>query len=558
MTPLVLQAFIDDDHDQITANFATPMHEINSALKECGFGWFQKKLLFASLFAYSCGVFVTSTTPYILPNAECDLNMNLLQKGILNAAPFIGMLISSVIAGFLTDAFGRKIFVVGGHAGIFFFNVISAFSQTYEMLIISKFFEGLLFATALSPCVILTSEYCHSDVRDRVLLFQSSFMALSQVILAALSWLILTQDWETSYFSGFIVLHTWNYYLLIMSLFSLTTCILYSLFPESPKFLVTQNRFNEARETLKNVYKMNTGKPIETFSHANIWQDKIYTANVAPEFTPKSTFTSQLVNGLHNIKPMFRKPLSSYLILICVMNYLIMTLFNIIRLWFPQLSTVVEHYAGIDGKSDLCEIIDAYTEDLNTRGVNVTVNEVCVPTRSGTDTYVNSMILGCVAIMPYILSGILVRKVGKKFLVISAGLLSIAATLWLRWSSSRTEVVGLFAADMAISQIIISLLQATAIEIFPTATRTLTMSLILTTGRIGSMVANVMFPILLDIGCIVPFYTLAGLMICLTILAIFLPKDSKNYGKKEQELSEINSTKSYSSILLMHNRSGSY
>lgn len=73
--------------------------------------------------------------------------------------------------------------------------------------------------------------------------------------------------------------------------------------------------------------------------------------------------------------------------------------------------------------------------------------------------------------IPYALVGILVNKVGKKILIISAGVLTIAATLWLRWSSSRAEIVGLFAADMAIGQTMMSLLQATTIEVFPTATR---------------------------------------------------------------------------------------
>lgn len=51
--------------------------------------------------------------------------------------------------------------------------------------------------------------------------------------------------------------------------------------------------------------------------------------------------------------------------------------YNIIRLWFPQLSTIVEHYYGKDGNYELCVVLDAYTEDLRTRTINVT--EVCVP-----------------------------------------------------------------------------------------------------------------------------------------------------------------------------------
>lgn len=72
---------------------------------------------------------------------------------------------------------------------------------------------------------------------------------------------------------------------------------------------------------------------------------------------------------------------------------------------------------------------------------------------------------------PYAVSGILVNKVGKKFLIISAGALTVAITILLMWSNSRIEVVGLFATDMAIGQTILSLLQATTIEVFPTSTR---------------------------------------------------------------------------------------
>lgn len=69
------------------------------------------------------------------------------------------------------------------------------------------------------------------------------------------------------------------------------------------------------------------------------------------------------------------------------------------------------------------------------------------------------------------LSGALVNKFGKKLLLLVSGVLTVAVTLWLRWASSKAEVVGLFAADMAIGQTMLSLLQVTIIEVFPTTTR---------------------------------------------------------------------------------------
>lgn len=63
------------------------------------------------------------------------------------------------------------------------------------------------------------------------------------------------------------------------------------------------------------------------------------------------------------------------------------------------------------------------------------------------------------------------NKVGKKILIILAGLLTITIALWLRWSSSMAEVVRLFAADLAIGQTVMSLLLATAIGVFQTSVR---------------------------------------------------------------------------------------
>lgn len=67
-------------------------------------------------------------------------------------------------------------------------------------------------------------------------------------------------------FHTFSVLNGWNFYLYIMSLWSLSAFILYSfLLPESPKYLVTQKRYEEARQILINVYIENTGKPADTY-----------------------------------------------------------------------------------------------------------------------------------------------------------------------------------------------------------------------------------------------------------------------------------------------------
>ncbi|KPJ10444.1 Synaptic vesicle glycoprotein 2B [Papilio machaon] len=538
----------------------TSMQEIDLALKECGIGWFHVLLMTSSFVGLIAGVLVTNTTPYILPIAECDLNMNLIQKGLLNAMPYIGMTIVSIVAGFLTDTFGRKIFLVYGFGGLFIFTIIGGSSQSYEVLVMVKFFEGILFAISFSPTLTITSEFCYKEIRDRVVLFRSSFTAFAQILVAAMSWGILTHDWNYSLFNGYIELHVWNFYIYLMSLWAFFSFVLYAILPESPRFYLSQKKYNEARKILIKMYTMNTGKPAETYKYIDLWKDKeeemieeeperkimasfkhqLITGLLnyidlwknkeeemieeEPERKIMASFKHQLITGLLNVKPMLRKPLLGYLLLISGLNFLSMALYNVIRLWFPQLSAIVEHYSNIDGENDLCGMLDSYTHDQKIRSVNTTSSEVCVPTRSGNETYINSIILGCVCIIPFALSGILVNKVGKKNLYIAAGLICVCITLAIRWADSKVAVVALFSVDTAISQTMIGLFQALTLELFPTTIRTLAISVIMTFGRIGTLVGNVAFPVLLNMGCVVPFYSLTGVMICVTIMALFLPK----------------------------------
>nr|XP_049700801.1 synaptic vesicle glycoprotein 2A isoform X1 [Helicoverpa armigera]XP_049700802.1 synaptic vesicle glycoprotein 2A isoform X2 [Helicoverpa armigera] len=525
MSDLDLPALAERERAKAREEWRTPMKEIDAALIACTFGRFHIKLLTTAFVGFLAGILASSTTAYLLPSAECDLQMDLLRKGLLNAMPYVGMLISSVVAGFLTDAFGRKIFLGVGFLGLFIFQLIGGSSQTFELLATAKFFEGLLYATAFSACVSLTAEFSYSSIRDRMILFQSSFIAVSHVVIAGMSWAILTNEWRYSMFGGKFVLNTWNFYLYITSLWAFAAFIMYVFcLPESPKYLITQKKYDEAREILIKIYVENTGKPAETYPFYNIWKDKNkHSIDETPEDQIEMNIRHQIVVGLHNVKPMFQKPLGLYLAMTCFSNFIIMAMYNVLRLWFPQVSAIVEHNPMTAGQ-DLCTVLDKYTASLEPVIHNATVlEEVCVPTKSGHETYINSIIIGCVCIIPYLITGILVNRVGKKTLLIVAGLISIASSLGLRWANTKTAVVSLFSLCVAIAQSMLSLNQAMTVEHFPTTTRTLAISLIMVIGRIGTLSGNIAFPVMLQMGCQVPFFTISGSMCLVTFVAFFLP-----------------------------------
>ncbi|XP_075981464.1 uncharacterized protein LOC142980066 isoform X2 [Anticarsia gemmatalis] len=519
----------DVDVDRIEA--VTPMQEINKALEACKFGRFHVRLLFTAFVGFIAITLVTNSTSYLLPNAECDLNMNLKQKGVLSAMPYFGMFISSIIAGFLTDTFGRILFLRIGFGSLFFFALLSASSQTYTMIAAAKLGEGISMAISAAAISSITCEFCHPGVRDRVMLCQSSFSAMAQILSPAMAWGLLTRSWEMSFLGGGYVLKSWNFYLFVMSFWSLVAFVLFSMLPESPKFLVTRKKFLEARNVLITVYTKNTGNNAESFPYYNIFDKEIKegTQTKNPEVDVFKQFRADIVGGLKNMKPLLQRPLISYLIIIAFMQLVIVGMYNVLRLWFPQLSTIVEHYK-LDGNQNLCTLLDSYTASEKTRLSRISVNttEVCVPHVSGTETYINSIIIGLVCMVPYFISGVVVNKVGKKCLLILAAVISVGALLGIRWANSKTTMVALFSVDIAITQTMKSLSQVVLVEVFPTTMRSLAMALVMFVARVGTLIGNIGFPILLNMGCEIPFYTMTGLMMCLVVLALFTPKKEES------------------------------
>lgn len=124
-----------DEKNGVVANF-------EQAIELTGYGKFHYILLAI------CGLVSTSeemdviSMSFILPSAQCDLNLNTQTKGWLNSIIFIGMMVGAYFWGSLADSLGRKkiLIVISFMNGICI--VASSFSQTYEWFMLFRFLNG--------------------------------------------------------------------------------------------------------------------------------------------------------------------------------------------------------------------------------------------------------------------------------------------------------------------------------------------------------------------------------------------------------------------------------
>jgi len=57
----------------------------------------------------------------------------------------------------------------------------------------------------------------------------------------------------------------WRIFVLICSFPSLLSVILIYFLPETPKFLISKKKFDEARQVFRRIYCLNTSKNVDTF-----------------------------------------------------------------------------------------------------------------------------------------------------------------------------------------------------------------------------------------------------------------------------------------------------
>lgn len=117
---------------------------LEEALERTSFGKFNYGLILVTGGILGCVFLETVSINFILPVAECDLNLSTSDKGILSAIGFIGIIVSSHLWGFLADTKGRKSVIVPSLFIAFGITIISSLVKSFEVLVFLRFLNGFL------------------------------------------------------------------------------------------------------------------------------------------------------------------------------------------------------------------------------------------------------------------------------------------------------------------------------------------------------------------------------------------------------------------------------
>lgn len=474
-----------------------------------------------------CGFVSTSeemdviSMSFILPAAQCDLNLNTQTKGWLNSIIFIGMMAGAYTWGSVADSLGRKkVLIVSS-----FMNAIcivaSSFSQSYELFMLFRFLNGAALGGSGPVIWSYFAEFQPKSKRGSMLSFMAAFWTLGNLFVAGLAQAIIPTDigFETN---GFVY-NSWRIFLLVCAIPSFIVAGLLCFLPESPKFLLSQGRSEEAIAIFRYIYRVNTGNDCDDYPVKHlIYEEEILTVEEKEKVAKRGKYTNMIFDILDNSKQLFISPILKYTIISITINFTFHIGYYGLMMWFPELFNRFDKY-GTDHPGEsagVCVVTDYVVSKVLEDG------RKCERSIS-LAVFMESLITVAAALPSNIVAVLLMDRLGRKFFLVfstvSAGLCS--ASMYFVYNKTHNLIVSaLFSGVISCGN---AALDCLITEIFPTNLRATGIAISMVAARLGGIIGNIVIATLLDWYCPAPTFIVAALLIGGGLLCLFLPNTTR-------------------------------
>lgn len=181
-------------------------------------------------------------------------NLSPIEQGLVVGAPTLGAILAASAVGYLSDYFGRKKILIL-IAALYLVSILgSSFAVNYNMLVAFRFVGGLAFASLMiAPLYI--AEISPASLRGKyVSLNQLNIVIGFSVAYFSNYWFLSFSATDSALVSEFgIKEHLWRWMLGIEAVPSLVYFLILFFVPETPRWLILNNRKEEAKKLLNSM-----------------------------------------------------------------------------------------------------------------------------------------------------------------------------------------------------------------------------------------------------------------------------------------------------------------
>ncbi|XP_055598151.1 synaptic vesicle glycoprotein 2B-like [Uranotaenia lowii] len=497
--------------------------DFEQAIELTGYGRFHYILLAI------CGLVSTSeemdviSMSFILPSAQCDLDLNTQSKGWLNSIIFIGMMVGAYVWGSVADSLGRKKVLIVISIMNAFCIVASSFSQSYEVFMVFRFLNGAALGGSGPVIWSYFAEFQPKAKRGSMLSFMAAFWTIGNLLVAGLAWLIIPSNIGI-HTAGF-TFNSWRIFLMVCSIPSFIVAGLLLYLPESPKFLLSQGKFEEALAIFRGIYVTNTGKAAALYPVKElVLDDKLMNELEEVKKPIKNKYKRMLYNILDNSRQLFRSPILKFTIISITINLTFHIGYYGLMMWFPELFNRFDEFTRAHPdveEASVCQVTN-YVVSLGSHS-DAGVCSASIPS----SVFLESLITVAAALPANVFAVLGMDKLGRKFFLVfstmSAGMCS-ASMYFVTNKHQNLAVSAVFSGVISMGN---ASLDCLITEVFPTNLRATGVAISMIAARFGGILGNVVIATLLDMYCPAPTFIVAVLLASGGLMCLFLPNTTR-------------------------------
>ncbi|KAJ8724633.1 hypothetical protein PYW08_016107 [Mythimna loreyi] len=496
----------------------TQNYRFEEALDLTGFGKYNVGMLITCCFLILAMYLDIFGFSVVLPAMACDMSLSSSQQGLLSSIPLIGVILSSYLWGLCADTKGRrKTLLVAMPIGLIF-SLASTIAPNFESLAVLKFLSVSFSTSANAAAFVLLAESVPSKQRSRLMFLLASATMITQLTISsfALPVFSLTFGYAIPWLG--VVYRPWRLLLQIICLPSAIGILSMIFLKESPKFLLSRSRNDEAVEVFKSIYKSNTGFKKNSYTVTHVYLEE------PPVVSSESSVLKKIWN---QTAPLFKPPLLKNSI---ILYYLLLTAYMTstgYTMWVPTIAN-----AYFSGGKDFHghTFCDVASQSIKTHS-NSTESGACTGSIDPKALYA-TMTYSAAAAMCLILLSFMVG-LGKKTLTLLVFTISSLCGILLLFIRIPLLSIALFFVFLYVASILGNV-NTYLVELNPTHLRGMTTCLSVVVAR-GSGFFSVQIIASLQKDYCTPM--LAGyvaLVISGLFVAFLLPSDTKSKEEKNQ------------------------
>lgn len=184
-----------------------------------------------------------------------EFELGAFAKGVAGAAGIIGGLIGAIFAGRISDKIGRKGVLMWVGPFLLFEAILGPLSPVlggYFFLIFCRVMGGIGFGAATTVAPGYVAEISPADIRGRLIAFRQLAIILGLFFAGVIN--LLVTNWAGSSEATLAFgLKAWQWMFLCLIIPAILFIVFTSRIPESPRYLVSVKRDEEAAEILEKV-----------------------------------------------------------------------------------------------------------------------------------------------------------------------------------------------------------------------------------------------------------------------------------------------------------------